>query len=39
MTTTTRVVGAGVRRIEGTAKVTGQAQYALDYPVDDVAFV
>ncbi|MCW2903766.1 MAG: xanthine dehydrogenase [Streptosporangiaceae bacterium] len=38
MTTSTRSVGAGVARLEGRDKVTGQARYAGEHPLADLAF-
>ena len=32
-------VGASVRRLEGRAKVTGEARYAVEYPAEGVAYV
>ncbi|HEY0637993.1 MAG TPA: xanthine dehydrogenase family protein molybdopterin-binding subunit [Pseudonocardiaceae bacterium] len=37
MTTLERAVGAGLGRVEGTAKVTGAARYAAEYPREDLA--
>jgi xanthine dehydrogenase YagR molybdenum-binding subunit len=38
MTTTESIVGAGVGRLEGLHKVTGQARYAGEYPLDELAY-
>jgi xanthine dehydrogenase YagR molybdenum-binding subunit len=37
-TTTTAAVGASLDRVEGREKVTGQARYAVEYPVEGVAY-
>jgi len=34
----TSVIGAPITRIDGSLKVTGAARYAVDHPMDDVAF-
>ncbi len=36
--TLTRAIGTRLDRIEGRAKVTGQARYAVEYPVQGVAY-
>lgn len=38
MTTLTRAVGAAVGRVEGVAKVTGQARYAGEFRLDRLAY-
>ena len=38
MTTLSRVVGSPVDRVEGRAKVTGEARYAAEFQVKDVAY-
>ncbi len=38
MTTVERTVGASVGRVEGVAKVTGQARYAAEFPLDGLAY-
>ncbi|OJF13495.1 xanthine dehydrogenase family protein molybdopterin-binding subunit [Couchioplanes caeruleus] len=37
-TTAPRAVGRPLARIEGPAKVTGTARYAVEYPLEDVAY-
>ena len=32
------VIGAAVSRIDGKLKVTGAARYAVDHPMDDLAY-
>ncbi|MGB6132578.1 MAG: xanthine dehydrogenase family protein molybdopterin-binding subunit [Acidobacteriaceae bacterium] len=32
------IIGAAVNRIDGPAKVSGKAQYALDHPLDNLAY-
>ena len=34
----TSVIGAPIQRIDGSLKVTGTAKYALDNPLDNVAW-
>ena len=38
MSTTTRAIGAAITRIDGPAKVTGEARYAFEHPYGDQAY-
>jgi xanthine dehydrogenase YagR molybdenum-binding subunit len=38
MRTSTRNVGAGIERVDGTEKVTGDARYAFEYRIPDAAY-
>ena len=38
MTTLSRTVGAPVNRVEGKAKVTGEARYAAEFPLTRLAY-
>jgi CO/xanthine dehydrogenase Mo-binding subunit len=32
------IIGAPIQRIEGSLKVTGAARYAVDHPMDNIAY-
>ena len=38
MSSKTNVIGEAINRIDGILKVTGTANYAMDFPVNNVAF-
>ena len=38
MSSKTNVIGEAINRIDGILKVTGTANYAMDFPINNVAY-